>query len=251
MANIANIDGSLLIGILTPILLAIGYFYRSRKESIKNRKIALYILLEIWHRISAFRRTDFDDVFDKLFYEIKKQFPEENISVNDLKESKRHFTPILIENIREIAISDLDSYQDKYQEAVSLISSDDPIFAYKINSASKTKKFLKFIDSYLEQSLESIRENEIGNKLSQSLKSHLTKHTEIDSIKDLESDIRILSLKVGIFTYFSSAYIIRKRKGKLTKFDNGTIENLVKNVLTPAMIEFKKSIQPIANATVD
>lgn len=37
MVDLTNIDSKLLLGILTPILLAAGYFYCSRKESIKNR----------------------------------------------------------------------------------------------------------------------------------------------------------------------------------------------------------------------
>jgi len=240
-----------MIGVITSILLAVGYFYRARKESIKNRKVALYILLEIWHRISVFYRKDFDDVFEQIVREIKRQFPAENISESEISASKAHFTSILIETARGIALSDLDSYQERYQEAVSLISSDDPVFAYKISSASKTKKFLKFLDSYLEKSLAPIEENKIGGVLSQSIKSHMTKHAELDSIKDLESDIRRLSLKVGVFTFFSSAYIIRRRRSNLATIENKEVENLVANVLAPAMTEFNKSIQPTANASAD
>ena len=121
--DLTNIDSKLLIGILTPTFLVVGYFYRARKDSIKNRKIALYILLEIWHRISVFYRKDFDDVFEKMVKEIKKQFPGENISESQILASKNHLTPILMETARGIALSDLDSYQERYQEAVSLISS--------------------------------------------------------------------------------------------------------------------------------
>ncbi|MCL2915740.1 hypothetical protein L2725_18455 [Shewanella corallii] len=249
--DLANIDSKVLIGLITPILLAIGYFYRARKENIKNKKIALYILLEIWHRISVFYRKDFDDVFEQVVKEIKRQFPDANISDSEISASKKHFTPILVETARGIALSDLENYQERYQEAISLISSDDPIFAYKITSASQTKKFLKFLDSYLEKSLAPIEENEIGNALSQSLKSHMTKHVEIDSIKDLESDIRKLSLKVSFFTFLSSVYIIRKRRSNLASIGSGEVENLVANVLTPAMTEFNETIQPSANRPTD
>ncbi len=96
-------------------------------------------------------------MFEQIIREIKRQFPSENISESEVCATKAHFTPILIETARGIALSDLDGYQERYQEAVSLISSDDPIFAYKISSASKTKKFLKFLDSYLEKSPSSNR----------------------------------------------------------------------------------------------
>ncbi len=251
MVDLINIDNKLLIGILTPVLLAVGYFYRSRRENIKNRKIALYILLEVWHRISVFYRKDFDDVFDQLAIEIKKQFPAENISENDIRASRNYFTPILIETARGIALSDFDDYQERYQEAVSLISSDDPIFAYKVGSASKTKKFLMFLDSYLARSLSPLEETGVGSKLSQSLKSHMTRSAELESIKDLESDIRKLSLKVSVFAYLSSAHLIKKRKNNISKIDNGELENLVKDILTPALAEFNKSIQPTDKASAD
>lgn len=240
--DLTNIDSKLFIGLLTPILLAVGYFYRARKESIKNRKVALFFLLEIWHRVSVFYRNDFDDFFDKIVRETKRHFPDEDISESEIIASKAHFTPILIETVREIAFSDLENYQEMYQEAVSLISSYDPFFAYKISSASKTKKFLKFLDSYLEKSLAPIEENAIGSALSKSLKSHVTERAELDSIRDLESDIRKLSLKIGVFTFFSSAYIIRRRKSSLAKIENKDVEDLVANVLAPAMTEFTKSI---------
>ncbi len=248
---LTTIDSKVLIGVITPILLAVGYFYRARKEHIKSRKIALYILLEIWHRISIFYRQDFDDVFDQIIKEVKTQLPHENISESEISAIKAHFTPMLIETTRGIALSDLESYQERYQEAVSLISSDDPIFAYKISSASKTKKFLKFLDTYLERSLAPIEENDIGSVLSQSLKSHMTKHAELDSIKDLESDIRKLSFKVGFFTYLSSVCTIRKRRRKLATIRDGEVENLVANILAPAIAELNQSTQPTANATAD
>ncbi|KUJ73977.1 hypothetical protein AVO42_00725 [Thiomicrospira sp. XS5] len=247
MIDFTSIYNNILIAVLSPALFAIGYLYRSRKENLKNRKIALYILLEIWHRISIFYKKNFDDVFDQIVSEIKEQFPREDISENEIRESKNYFTPILMEKVREMALSDLDNFQEKYQEAVSLISSDDPIFAYKIGSASETKKFLKFLDSYLEKSFSPIEENDIGNKLSQSLKTNMTRHAELRAIKDLETDIKKLSFKVSLSTYLSSIYTIRTRRKKLAKLKNSEVKNLVKNILTPAVTDFNKSISPSAN----
>ena len=248
MINLSNISTSLLIGILSPVLLAIGYFYRSRQESKKSKKIALYMLMEIWHRMSVFYRRNFDDAFEQIFMEIKKQFPNESISESEIEASKAHFTPILMETARKSALSDLDGYQEKYQQVVALISPDDPIFAYKISSASKTKRFLNFLDSYLNKSLEVIEKEGIaGMTLSETLKTHVTEHVQLDSIKDLESDIRRLSLKISLYTYTSCILAIRKRKKKLNKLSENDIENLVANVLAPAMKEFNKKMQPTPN----
>lgn len=83
--------------------------------------------------------------------------------------------------------------------------------------------------------------------LSETLKTHVTEHAQIDSIKDLESDIRRLSFKISLYTYISCLLSIRKRKKKLNKLSKNDIENLVANVLAPAMKEFNKKMQPTPN----
>jgi len=236
------------VAVLSPILLVAGYFYRARQDKKKNQKVALYILMEIWHRMSIFHRRDFDDVFDRIITEIKRQFPGENITEGDIESSKAHFTPILIKTAHKAALSDIVGYQEKYQEAVSLISSDDPIFAYKVSSAGNTKRFLSFLDAYLNMVLKPVEdEGHLGMTLSSTFKTHMSAHAGLDSIKDLESDIRKLSWKIGIFTFISCLFTIRKRRKTLRNLGSKEVENMVANVLAPAMREFNKKMQPTAD----
>ena len=241
MIDFIDFDKSLLIGILSPFLLAVGYFYRSRKENKRNRKLALYTLLEIWHRVSIFYRKDFDDAFDLVFIELRKQFPNERITEVEIEASKAHFSPLITEILRTTALSGLTGYQDKYQDVISLISEDDPIFAYKISAASKTKRFLGFLDSYFEKTLESIENGSAESQhLAETLKSHMAEHAKLDCINDLEADIKILSFKVSIYTWLSCIYTIKKRRKSLKSIENHEVEALVKNIIAPAINEFSK-----------
>lgn len=234
----------LFLGIFTPTLLAAGYFYRARKEKRDNLKKALYILLEVWHRMAVLYRNDFDSYFDAITAEIIRKVPEEEFTEEQSKASKEYFTPILMNTVQAAAFSDIEHYQESFDEAVKLIAINDPFFAYDIGSVGKTKKFLKTLDSYLEEAFEPL-ENEGGDSLvlSNTLKDHMSSHASLEVLSDLEKDIRRLSFRVGISSYIKSLSVIRKRKERLQGFSKKEIRELVDTVLFPAMEEFNKQRQ--------
>lgn len=234
----------LFLGVFTPALLATGYFYRARKEKNDNLKKALYILLEIWHRMAVLYRKDFDSYFDAITAEIIKKVPEEEFTEEQRKASKEYFTPILMNTVQTAAFSDIEHYQDSFDEAVKLIAINDPFFAYDIGSGGKTKIFLKTLDSYLEDALQPL-ENEGGDGLvlSNTLKDQLSSHASLDALSDLEKDINRLSFRVGIITYIKSFSVIRKRKERLQGFTKKEVSELVDSVLFPVIEEFNKQRQ--------
>lgn len=231
----------LFLGIFTPLALAIGYFYRARKGKSENLKKALYILLEIWHRMAILYRKDFDSFFDAITAEIMKKAPEEEFTEEQRKASKEHFTPLLINTIQTAAFSDIEHYQESFDEAVKLIAINDPFFAYDIGSGGKTKKFLKTLDSYLEDALKPL-EDEGGDSviLSNTLKDHMSSHASLDALTDLEKDISRLSFRVGVIAYVKAFSVIRKRKNRLQGFTTKEVRELVDTVLFPALEEFNK-----------
>lgn len=248
MVEMLSFDTKIMIGILGPFLLAIGYFYRSRQESKKNKKIALYTLMEIWHRTSIFYVKDFDSYFKQLFLEIKRQFPNEKMTVEEIDMVKAHVMPILIETLRTSSLSDLDGYEQKYEDAILLIASDDPVFAYKLHSVSKTRDLLVSLDSYLNKSFKCIEKNRKAEESVLNIfKSHISEYAQIESIGDLESDIRRLSYNISLYTYFSCIKAIRRRRMRLGHIDNNEIENLVTNVLLPIMNKLNQGEQPPPN----
>lgn len=244
MFELISNNPKLFLAVFTPATLCIGYFYRDRKEKQENLKAALYIILEIWHRMAVLYRKDFDSYFDALTEEIIKKVPEEEFTEEQRKATKEYFTPILKATTQSAAFSDIEHYQESFDEAVKLVALNDPFFAYKIGSAGNTKKFLKTLDQYLETALEPL-EAEGGESLilSKALKEHLTSHASIDVLSDLERDIYQLSFKISSYSYLKSLMAVRRRKKKLKGFSKKEIELLVGSVLFPAMEEFNKQRQ--------
>lgn len=234
------------IGIFTPMMVAVGYLIRMRWESNKNRKLALYSLMEIWHRVSVFYRSNFDDVFELLAAEVGKHCPTEAISAENADAARKVLTPILVQSARQAALSDLDGYLDSYEEAILLIAGDDPMLAYKINSAGNTKKILVFLDSYLEQLFTN------GEKLGARSPSHavlresMSEHMQTDALKTLESDIKRLSLKISFLTFLVSKRAIRKRKNQLERVDDDSVSEIVANVLVPMLANLDKGLRDTA-----
>lgn len=245
MIDLITAYPKLFLGIFTPLLLVLGYFYRVRIEKKKNKKLALYLLMEIWHRMSVFYRQDFDDIFEKFLNEIKKKLPGQQISDEEISTSKVQFLPIISDLINNSALSDLEDYQERYQQAVSLISEDDPIFAYKISSASNTKKFLAAIDAYINKSLAAFETAEEDKILAGILKKNLTGNINLDAIQDLEKHIKHLAMKISIITYFKSISAIKKRKKNLQTIDDETVEEIMAKILMPSIHEYVKKSNPL------
>lgn len=241
MLELIRSNPKIVIGIVTPLLLAIGYFFRTRWESKKNRKLALYSLMEIWHRVSVFYKSDFDDVFDKLVDELRKYYPQEEMSNESTEAAKAVLTPILLRATRQTAFSDLDGYIDSYQEAISLIASDDPIPAYRISCASNTRKILEFLDNYLGQVLTGLKEPTARSPLFDVLRDSMTEQMQVNSLKDLESDIKRLSIRVSLHTYLATIRVIRKRKRWVERVDDALVSEMVTNVLLPVLSKLNKT----------
>jgi len=224
--------------ILGSLLLVIGYFYRSLKENKKNLKVALYLLLEIWFRLSIFYKKNFDGLFDQVFKQMREEFPGQDIPQEQVEAAKQYFGPLLTQVLIENMFSDLSSLENKYADAVSLIASSSPLFAYKVAAASRTKKFLSTVDTYL-TCVNGVIEKEEGlNKETfKPLNAYVTECAQLDAVKDLEMFIKGLSFRVSFITYISCLFTIRKRRNKIINegFDKKVMKDLIINGIAPIL----------------
>uniref|UniRef100_C6DYH6 Uncharacterized protein n=1 Tax=Geobacter sp. (strain M21) TaxID=443144 RepID=C6DYH6_GEOSM len=232
-------DPKLLAAILGPICVAVGYFYRSRKEKGESLKKALYQLLELWHRMSVLVKVDFDAEFEAIHNELCRHAPESRLVTEQMEQVKRYCTPILLENIQNIALSDFSSFEEEFNSAVCMLSKDDPIFAYKIRSVSKTKKFIKSLDDYLTKALAPLHESD-NIPLANRLTDELTHKAKEDAVRDLERDIKSLSWRISVMSYIRVKLIIYKRHRMLVQLHKPELDQFVKDVLVPLMAEFNK-----------
>lgn len=229
----------LLAAILGPICVVVGYLYRSRKEKKENLNKALYQLLELWHRMSALVKVDFDAEFETIHNELCRHAPESRLTTEQMEQVKRYFTPILLESIQNIALSDYSSFEEEFNAAVCMVSKDDPIFAYKIRSVSKTKKFIKSLDDYLTKAMAPL--HECGNiPFVDRLTNKLTHKAKEEAVRDLEGDIKSLSWRISIMSYLRVQWIIYRRHKVLVHLRKPELSQFVKNELVPLMDELNK-----------
>jgi hypothetical protein len=241
MIEMAKSLPGLSIAVVSSLSLAAGYFYRAHRENKKNRRLALYSLLEIWYRLSIFYVADFGDAIDRIMSAIWKHYPQEEISNESSDATKAALSPIVLQVSREAALSDLDGYLDSYEEAIRLVSGDDPILAYKISSAGGTKKLLGLLDDYFGRVLPGIEMADTEQTLFATMRESVTEHMLNDSLEGLESHIRRLSLSISVRTFWASSRVMGKRKKLLNHIDETLVEDLVAGVLIPAFRKLNRS----------
>lgn len=238
------------LGIIGPILVAIGYFYRTRAEKYENRREALYLLLEIWHRMTIASKKSFDELFEAIFSRMQVKLPQYPISDKELKVLKGYFTPILIRALRSKALEDFETIHDAYAKAVALISKSDPILAYWLDSASSTKKRLSYLDDYLAEAFKPFdQQDEVAAALAANLRDGLSTQAEKDATKDIEKSLRSLALHVSVYTYVRVCVLIFRRHRKLiSPIEMERVDHLLDEVLIPALGDpnkwFKQTVSP-------
>lgn len=240
---------TLTVGLGTPALLAVGYLFRVWRESKRTVRYALYALLEIWHRLSVFYRTDFDDFFEKVFREIQRQIPDAALADDQREAVRQHYSPVLERHLQQQALSDLESFESQFADAVSSLSADAPILAYRVNAATKTRKFLRFLESYLDEALRPLAtESEDGRAAADALRFELEAFAPIDRLGDLEKDLRALAWRVGPVSYLRVRRLIPRRRKIVQEISNEEIEAMVTNILLPALHRLNKQMQSAAGS---
>lgn len=193
--------------------------------------------------MTALLKVEFDKEFKVIFGEMKRHFPNENISDEQIAAIKEYASPILLRNLHGMMLSDYGNFEKAYLEAVKKVSKDDPILAYKVSSASKTRKLLTVMDKYLDEVLSPL-EGDGSIEFASLLKKHVQSYAKKDLVLDLENNIKSLSRRVSIFAYSKVYMVIRKRRSTLDNSAQEEIGKLVKEVLVPAMIEIKEKVPP-------
>lgn len=142
--------------IISMVSAVLGYFYRDRKLKKQNLRTALYVLLRIWHPLTALYANKFDDIFGALLDRLEERVPGLKFTEEQRASALDQFSPLIERIVHNGIIGGPNEYATQYGEAVKLISLSDPILAYQIGSAGGAKEFLQSIDEHLTAPLESI-----------------------------------------------------------------------------------------------
>lgn len=202
-----------LLGIVAAIF---GYFYRARSERKDNLKEALYLLLEIWHRMTMLSYNSHDQLVDSLLARFRKLYPNVTISHEQIQASKNQLVPALQRILTEQALSDFGGFQDAYKRVVRLIARSKPVYAFRLESVSGTRQVLESIDRYMNEAaptseLMSAPSAILSNQLKRSVQDTLSSA----AVFNMEKDILGLAFRISVWTWLDAARTIRRRRKRL------------------------------------
>lgn len=213
---------------------AVGYIYRARTERRENLKDALYLLLEIWHRLSILTAQSPEKLFGSLAERFHVLYPDLPFSKDQLEASKAHFIPILQRTLIATALDDFNDLQTAFKTAVQLVARSNPVYAYRIESVSSTRKRLSHIAQYLEEAFGPL-EAEGGEavNVSKKVKQCINELVQGDATKDMEEDLRGLALRISVCTYIDVILVMKRRRKLLLKGpDVDRFDEVIKKIVS-------------------
>jgi len=226
----------LVIAVLSPVLLAFGYFYRARMEKRSNLREALYLLLEIWHRMSALSVRSSEGMVDAIADRIRALFPTAVISDTEMLATKAHFIPIFTKAVRGHSLADVEGLQDAYGKVVRLVARSHPVYAYRLESASRIKRRLAFLDQYLLEAFQPFDQQQNPTAVfAAKLRDQLNSYAEQDVIGDLEKSLRGLALRVSVWSFLGTHLLIKRRRRTLETDSPDDIDRILLEVFSPML----------------
>lgn len=223
-----------LIGLLAAL---VGYFYRARTEERQNLREALYLLLEIWHRMTIVAYQDFDRFFLLFRERLLVLHPDAQFTKEQFDAAKAHFIPILQRTATGHALKDFSGLQDAYKKVVQLTARSNPVYAFRVESVSGTSKLLALIDEYLKEAFAPFDdEGGVSAQVSEQLKSTVHFAVTENMTRDLQNDLLGLAARISVWTLLDVVLVIRSRRKKLKHGpSNDDMDRIIKTLLTPQL----------------
>ena len=205
---------------------SLGYFYRARQEKRENLKVALYWLLEIWHRVTILSWSSYDDFYDRLILRFRQRHPHLPFSDAEAAASKAHFIPILRNSLAAHAMANFDGFQNAYNEAVQSVARSNPVYAYKIRATS-LKDRIAYLDTYFGAAFESVPNESSMSPFVKGMRGKVDDLSYADEVLDLEIIIRGLAWRISLSTYLETHRAIHARKAKLKKIEEARLDTAI------------------------
>jgi len=211
---------------------ALGYLLRKRLESRENLKQSLYLMLEIWHRVTILGWKSHDQLFDLVIDSITKKHGKEVISQEEIDAAKAHFIPVLRTTMVSQALEGFDNLHEAHAQVIKLVAKSDPVLAYSLESGSNTRKKLAFIDQYLKESFQEL-DQQGGESAIFSAKIQNHTQTQVQKAVQLqiESDLKKLALRVSLFTCLRVRRLILNRKKMLSGVSNDELDDFLAPIM--------------------
>lgn len=223
---------SILAVVLTALFAWIGYVTRTNSERKRILSSTLFNLLEIWHRLKSVHSYSSAQLSAMYLEELQKQIPSMEISASD----KAQVTNFLENNVQQLFTQLLskgeDLLEDSFQQSIKHLAEVEPLLAYSLRANKSIKSAISEIDSFITETIDGLvhddKEKAQTGEMLKGMKNYLYE----DAIRDLERDLRFLSLRIGLLTYVRTFNLMRRKK----EINKGEMQKLMRRFLSELVI---------------
>lgn len=220
---------------LGAVLSGIAYFLKVRSERMKTKNNVLYHLLEIRHLIKS-QYLDPDELSAKYLSYCEDYFFRKGLNVDSGVPSElKNLIDSHFQGIAEAIKPSMDSsFIKSLNDAVSKLAADNPALAFQLSGKERVNNLLEAQSKYLEGFNKMIFQDETSKLIKEAISSHaarLNYDVIEDLIKDIDTDISLVSKKSGLLTYVSIRRILQDTRKVEVNIDQKEIDPIMDKLL--------------------
>jgi hypothetical protein len=206
-----------------------GQWLKGRKDDKKIKKTVLYNLLETYH---IFKRLDNADIINQITEIVFKKIPKGE-QTEELKKNLFTYYNLTLQELNEDHIAEeLNNLENSFTKSVDDLSKVDPIRAYRLKGKTRIINVFDWLDDYFENlknnfPADAIEIENATDKLIDKIRPEII----TGAIKDLEEEIKKISLNISLITRYKANKIIRIHNKPAREEDKAKVEVFLNNYL--------------------
>lgn len=211
------------------LLSGTGQWLKGKREDRRIKKIVLYNLLETHH---LFKQLDTSKDINQISEIVFEVIPLEERS-EELKIGIARFYKLYLQKmVEEHASEGLSKLEESFTKAIDELSKVDPINAFSLKGKTRIQVVFNLFATYFEQIKNDFPEDayQITQVADISI-NEMRPNIISDALKDLEEEIKKISISIGLLTRFKVNKIINKRDNPMSEENKENIVKYFKNIM--------------------
>lgn len=230
---------TILAVVLSALFAWISYVARTNNERKRILNSTLFNLLEIWHRLKRLDNFNSKQLCLVYLEEIKKQLPNVEISITETEQLTRLIENNLQSHLLQLVSKGEDLLEDSFQQSVNKLAEVEPLLAHSLHSNKAIKAAISELDNFINSTMVSFVHDEKDKAQADEMLKGMKKYMYSDAILDLESDLKILSFKIGIPTYIRTKKLLKSKSAA----SNGEMQRVLSKLISELIIPHIKISQ--------
>lgn len=234
------------VGISIGALLGgVGYYLKSRNETMQTKNMVLYHLLELRHLLksSYINPKEFADLYIEYCRTLlrKKGIDDEN----EFPENIKRMIEWVMARMLEVKKPNIDeSFISSYKSALLQLCETDPVMAYKLKGKERLSEILNVQKEYSENFMTSYQ-GESSEEFNQFLEKQVDKAGNkvlLELIKGIDRDISLISRKCGLLTWIDCKRLTTKKEKPSVDFKKMGLDEWLENALSDSKLNVSEGI---------